>query len=393
MTAFQINPDIIPWACQHLNMTLKEFAHALNVSEQVVEAWRSGVKKPTLKQAQDIADKLLIPLGRLILEELPSLALEAADFRTVGNHHVTNPSLELNATYNMALTRQAWYRDCAIENDYNPCSCVGSIGLRTSVKEAAGIIRKVLVEDDSHLNGRKTWEKRFSSLIDSIEGKAGIMVMRNSIVGNNSSRPLSVEEFRGFAIPDAYAPLIFINGQDSRNAQLFTLIHEVVHIFLNRGGISGQDYLEASQNTVERYCNQVAAEFLVPEEGLLQNWHDSQKGNKPETVYDKIKQLASCYQVSTMVMIIRCRSINLINNNEARNLWQREAEIVRSQKCTRHGGSPYQNIANRVSRLFARSIIWQAESMQIQLGDAFKLLTVKNYSAMQKLSEEVGLPS
>ncbi len=392
MTAFQINPDIIQWACQHLHMTLTEFANALHVSEHIVDAWRRGVKKPTLRQAKEMADKLLIPLGSLVLDELPSLALKAADFRTVGNHAVTNPSLELNATYNMALTRQAWYRDCAIDNEYNPCSCVGSIVLGTPVKEAAGIIRKVLGEEDSLPKGQK-WDKRFSSLIESIEGKAGIMVMRNGIVGNNSTRPLSVEEFRGFAIPDEYAPLIFINGQDSRNAQLFTLVHEVVHIFLNCGGISGQDYLEASNNTVEKYCNKVAAEFLVPEEGLLQNWHVLQNGSKEETVYDRIKQLASFYQVSTMVMIIRCRSINLIENDEARDLWQREAAIIRSQKRTGHGGSPYKNIANRVSRLFARSIIWQAESMQIQLGDAFRLLTVKNYSAMQRLSEEVGLIS
>ena len=391
MVTFPINPNIIPWACQHLNMTTAEFARAMHVSEEVLECWRSGERKPSLKQAKAMAERLLIPLGYLVLEEMPSIAIDAADFRTVGNHHVANPSLELRATYNMALTRQAWYRDCAIENEYQPCNFVGSISLRTPVPTAVSAIRNVLKEDDVRHAGHRTWETRFSSLVEAIE-KAGIMVMRSSIVGNNSSRPLSVEEFRGFAIPDKYAPLVFINGQDSRNAQLFTLLHEVVHVFLNRGGVSGQDYLSSSDNAVERYCNQVAAEYLVPAESLRQNWHDSMPPKQTETPYGKIKRLASCYQVSVMVMIIRCQALGLIDGQDAGDFWQRETDLIRTQKhINRGGGNPYLNIANRISRLFARSIIWQAESMQIQLGDALKLLTVKDYCAMQKLSEEVGV--
>ena len=394
MPSFSINPSIVPWACQHLNMTLAEFARALHVSEHVMNGWKNGERTPSLRQAKAMAERLLIPLGYLVMDELPSLSLDAADFRTVGNHHVTNPSLELRAIYNMALTRQAWYRDCAIENEYQPCSYVGSISLRTPVKVAAAAIRNVLKEDDVWQMEHRAWGKRFSALVDAIEEKAGIMVMRSGIVGNNSSRPLSVEEFRGFAIPDEYAPLIFINTQDSRNAQLFTLLHEVVHIFLNRGGVSGQDYLSTSNNAVEQYCNRVASEYLVPADALRQSWQDSKPLKQTETLYDKIRRLASCYQVSVMVMIIRCRSLELIGSQDASDFWQRETDLIRSQKRTRGGGgNPYQNIANRISRLFARSIIWQAESMQIQLGDAFKLLTVKDYSAMKRLSEEVGVPS
>ena len=396
MSSFRINPAIIPWALRRLQMSREEFARALGTSAAVVEAWEKGTKQPTVRQAQTLADKLFLPLGRLVLRELPQIALNAVDFRTVGNRRVAAPSLELWATYNQALTRQEWYRECALENEYAPCACVGTITLNTPVHEAAARLRKVLGEaENAWETGHRSWERRFAALVDSIEEKAGVMVMRNGVVGNNTSRPLDVEEFRGFAIPDEYAPLIFINGQDSRNAQLFTLVHELVHIFLGRGGISGQDYLKNSENATERYCNQVAAEYLVPEKSLRQSWRDA-AGQQPqsETVAGKVERLASRYQVSNLVMLLRCRSLELLDSQTARELWRQETEAIRRKRqLLGGGGNPYRNLANRIGRLFARSIIWQAESMEIQLADAFRLLGVKNYQAMQRLSEEVGVLS
>ena len=390
MTAFAINPDIIPWACQRLDISLAEFARAMHVSEHVMEGWRSGKRKPSLLQARQLADKLLIPLGYLVLKRMPRITLDAVDFRTVGNRRVNEPSLELWATYNMALSRQEWYRDCAVENEYEPCSYVGSISQKTPVKKAVETIHMALGNLEMPQNTGRTWEKRFSGLVNAIEEKAGIMVMRNSMVGNNSHKPLSVEEFRGFAIPDKLAPLIFINGQDSKNAQLFTLLHELVHVFLGSGGISGQDYLEDTENSVERYCNQVASEYLVPADELRQSWLEQCESK--DNLYGKIKGLASCYQVSNMVMIIRCRSLGLIDAQEAYALWQEEVDAISSSKKSQrgNGGNPYLNIANRVSRLFARTIIWQMETSQIQPEDAFRLLSVKNYEARRKLSKEVG---
>src|SRR5690606_23963375 len=96
----------------------------------------------------------------------------------------------------------------------------------------------------------------------------GILVMRNGVVGNNTHRPLSVEEFRGFAIADEFAPLIFINGADYLSAQMFTLAHELVHVFVNASGISNLQDTYSSNNAIERFCNQVAAELLVPEAEL-----------------------------------------------------------------------------------------------------------------------------
>ena len=218
MSSFPINPAIIPWAMRRLHLLRADFAQKIGTKENVVDAWLAGEKLPTGKQAQKLADLLFIPLGYLMLDELPDISLDAVDFRTSGNHRLEEPSQELWATYNEAVYRQQWYKEYAIDNEYAPCDFVGSMSMKTPVVEAASKIREILQLAEDDLSSYKTWENYYNRLIYAMEEIAGVMVMRNSMVGNNSYRLLSVEEFRGFAIADPIAPLIFINTKDSRNA-------------------------------------------------------------------------------------------------------------------------------------------------------------------------------
>ena len=390
MSKFPINPAIIPWAIQRLRLSRADFAHKLGTSENMVKAWESGEKKPTGKQAQEIADRLFIPLGYLMLDELPDISLDAVDFRTSGNYRMKEPSQELWATYNEAVYRQQWYKEYAIENEYTPCEFVGSLNMMTPVMEASKKIREILQLGEDDLSSYKTWENYYNRLIYAMEETAGVMVMRNSMVGNNSHRPLSVEEFRGFVIADPIAPLIFINTRDSRNAQLFTLIHEFVHLLIGHGGISGNDLLGKVSNKVECYCNQVAAEFLVPEDSLRQNWPNEIRGI--EELHNVIKKLGKRFHVSGMVMIIRCRYLDLISELVAGQLWEKEVAAIQiAKENSSGGGDPYKTMLNRISPLFARTIIYQAEAGEIQLGDAYKLLNVKNHAAMKAFAKELGV--
>ena len=390
MSKFPVNPAIIPWAMQRLRQSKADFAHSLDTSEKVVDAWIAGKKQPTGNQAQEIADRLFIPLGYLMLDDLPDISLDAVDFRTSGNHRLKEPSQELWATYNEAVYRQQWYKEYAIENEYATCEFVGSLSMKIPVMEAAAKIREILQLSDDDLASFKTWENYYAGLIYAMEETAGVMVMRNSVVGNNTSRPLSVDEFRGFAIADRIAPLIFINSRDSRNAQLFTLIHEFVHLLIGHGGISGNDPLTKPDNMVERYCNAVAAEFLVPQEILKQKWSDSWRTE--DELYENLKALAKNFHVSVSVMIIRCRTLNLILPIIASSLWEKEQAAIQQAKDKAGGfGKPYHNMLNRISPLFAKTIIYQAEAGEIQLGDAYKLLNVKNHAAMKAFAKELGV--
>ncbi|HMM61712.1 MAG TPA: ImmA/IrrE family metallo-endopeptidase, partial [Candidatus Rifleibacterium sp.] len=81
------------------------------------------------------------------------------------------------------------------------------------------------------------WESFFNILVERSE-QAGIIILRSGKVGNNTHRTLDVKEFRGFVIYDELAPFIFINGADAKAAQIFTLVHELAHVWLGASGVS-----------------------------------------------------------------------------------------------------------------------------------------------------------
>jgi len=119
-----------------------------------------------------------------------------------------------------------------------------------------------------------SFENYYTQLRNKIEA-LGVLVMRNSVVGNNVHRRLDRNELRGFAISDDRAPVIFINTTDTPQAQIFTLLHEFAHLLLGESGVS--DLSPHNPRKIERACNRLAAEFLVPSADFSELWRKDLK--------------------------------------------------------------------------------------------------------------------
>ena len=372
-----IKPEILRWARDRAGVPLE-----LAVSWfPKYAAWESGDERPTMAQLQTFASKTRTPLGYFFLSKPPEETLPIPDYRTVGDRGVTRPSPNLLATVYAMQRRQDWMREYLIEQGAEPLPFIGSATIRTPVAEVAASIRKVLGLDAYWAQSKPNWEKALRYLTDASED-AGILVVQNGVVANNTSRKLNADEFRGFVLSDPYAPLIFINRADALAAQMFTVAHELAHLWLGQDGVFNLQGLEAAPNKVEGFCNRVAAEFLVPEMTLRTAWQEGTQS---------FQQLAKQFKVSELVAARRALDLGLVTRDEFFAFYNEyQAEDRRKQEAAAGGGNFYYNQPFRVGKRFAEAVMRATKEGRLLYRDAYRL-TDLNGRSFHKYAHELGL--
>ncbi len=213
--------------------------------------------------------------------------------------------------------------------------------------------------------------------------KIGVMAVINGVVGNNTHRQLKVEEFRGFALADPYAPLIFVNGRDAKSAQMFTLAHELAHIWLGKEGISGFEHLLPDSMGTETWCNQAAAEFLMPSNEFYRKWRQFSQERVP---YEPLKQF---FKVSPVVIARRAMDLDLIDRDQFLVFYQGQTK-QQGQKKRMSGGDFYNNQNARVGKYFAAHIISAAKGGEIGFKEAYDLTGLYG-GTFQTYAERLGI--
>lgn len=364
-----VNPSILAWARERAEFTVSEIAKKLDLKQEKVEAWERGDKKPTFRQAQRFADKTYIPFGYLFLNEPPQEQLPIPDLRTVGDHPIGEFSLALKDTIRGCFERQEWYKDFCREQELQRPGWIGSV----TIDEFDSAVAKLdtLLNNSIGLRPRE-FHNYYTELREKIEG-LGVLVMRNSVVEGNTHRPLDREEFRGFAISDEYAPIIFINTADTPQAQIFTLMHEFVHLLINESGVS--DLNHQNENIIEKFCNRIAAEFLVPTREFIVLWKntlDDWRINLPD--------LASHFHVSHWVIARRALEVGFIDGKQ---FWGHYSKILtdlkkeKEKQKEKEGGPTYYRMVNtRYSKRLATAVASEALSGRMLLRDAQRLIGI-----------------
>jgi len=336
---------MLRWACERAGLEIGELTHRI----PQLPAWVHGEKQPTLKQLEGFAKATHTPVGYLFLPEPPVERVPIPDFRTVANARLDRPSPDLLETLYLCQQRQEWYREFARFVGEPPLPFVGSVRVGDEVVEAAARIRQALAFDLEERRQLPTWTHALRRFIEQADA-LGVLVMVSGVVGSNNTRKLDPREFRGFALADAYAPLVFINGADSKAAQMFTLAHELAHVWLGQSALSDAQAVAAPEHEVERWCNQAAAELLVPLEAFRAAY-DRRAELQPE-----LGRLARRFKVSTLVILRRMFDAGGLNRDA---FWQAyEEELARLLALPKgSGGDFYLTLGARAGKRFARALV------------------------------------
>jgi len=377
-----ITGKIVKWARERIGKSQQQIADDLGsgIRAENIDDWEKEKARPDFKKAQKLADSLHVPFGYLFLPEPPANDIRVPDLRTVGSKPITEFSPNLLDQLRNLLLKQEWYRDYVNEQGRKPLDFIGRFSVRSRFEEVAADIREELGITERFRAAASNWEAFLTNFMTSAEA-AGVLVIRSGVVASASRRPLSVKEFRGFVISDAMAPLVFINGRDSTSAQVFTLAHELAHLWIGKSGISNPNPRKRSAdevNEIERFCNRVAAELLVPHSEFLRRWRES------DTVENNVHTLVRHFRVSTHVILRQAFEQDKLTRDEYEKRIQAEEERFKAQKAS--GGSFYRNIRIRNSRILTASVLDAIHENRVGLRDAATLLgckvpTLKNVAA------------
>ncbi|ACI21400.1 ImmA/IrrE family metallo-endopeptidase [Thermodesulfovibrio yellowstonii] len=357
MSKIDINKEILIWAINRSGLNLD----IIKKKFPKIDKWLNDEDKPTIKQAEQLAKMLYIPFGMFFTRALPEDEITIPFFRTKGEQRKLSP--ELIDTIHIIKQRQDWIKEYFLQTGNEPLDFVGTVSLEDDINDVSAKIKNRLGLKENWAAVFNTWQHAFNYFKEAVE-EIGIFVIINGIVGNNTRRKLDVQEFRGFVITDKLAPFVFINGQDARAAQIFTLAHELVHVWLGKSAIFDLRELLPADDKTEQFCDRVAAEFLVPQNAIRDIW-ETYKDDE-----DKYQKLAKHFKVSELVIARRALDINLINKEQFLNFYK---YYLNKERIKYKGGDFYLVQLQRVGKKFGQIVYLAVKEGALLYREAYKL--------------------
>lgn len=366
-----VTPSVMKWAREKAGYSVAEAARKIGRPEQEIAQWEEGTLPPSLPQARRAAEVYKRSVAVFYLPEPPRDFDTLRDFRHLPQYMSREYSPELALLIRRLRMRQEWLREFLIAQDGEEFPFLGTASTRTPSGDVAKAIRDALgislLKHTSYSDRREA----LNLWIDGAES-TGICVCRQGMI--------DCEEARGFVLADSHAPFVYVNSSDALAAQLFTLVHELVHLWINEPGISnleGLDLDEASSELrIERFCNRVASETLLDDQMLDEQMR---LPCRPFELAEMIDQASSKLTVSGEVIARRLLDRGLISSSRYGNL--RDAFQKRwvdyRQKRRRGGGNYYSTKVASNSRTFTRTVFGAYRGGALSLRDAAGLLDVK----------------
>lgn len=379
-----VKPEIINWILQSL-----QFENVASSAIELLHKWQSGEKTPTFNQVEDMSKKTNIPFGYFFLDKPPVEECSIVEYRTIDSAKIAEPSRNLVDTVDQMTDIQEWMVEYVVENGQEELGYVGSAAGKTQVLSVAEDIRKTLdIQADWYIDNQNAGDS-FRFLKGRIEN-IHVLVMMSGIVGNNTRRKLNVEEFRAFTLVSKYAPLILINSCDSDSGKLFSILYELAHVWVGENSFyNAPIHADFENREVEKFCNAVAAELLVPTKSFLEKWQSDH-----DDILDKIEKIARSFRCSRFVVARKALDHGKISREiyeqivkELTNQFKEWQERQKESKGT--GGDYYRSLASKIDRNFVTALARSASEGRTQYTEIYRL-TNTNRKTFGRLLETVG---
>lgn len=379
MNRVPVKPDLLRWARERSGRTVESLAGKF----PKLHEWETKKAQPTLKQLEAFAKATYTPVGYLFLQKRPVEVMPIPDFRTMRHGRLERPSPDLLDTVYLCQQRQDWYRDFARSVGEEAHGFVGSANPSANVETTAARMRDALGFDLDERRRLSTWTEALRRFIEQADA-LGVLVMVSGVVGSNNRRHLDPEEFRGFALADPIAPLIFVNGADTKAAQMFTLAHELAHLWVGQSGVSDTEARAVPDQEIERWCNRVAAELLVPIDRMRREY------DKSAELEVEVNRLARHFKVSSLVILRRIHDAGGLTGNALWSAYDEELARLR-RRPESSGGNFYLTLGARVSKRFARALVVSTLEGRTSFTESFRLLGVKRMTTFHELGHSLGI--
>ena len=392
MNRVSIQPALLRWAPERSQRSAVE----LQKRFPQLEAWEQGNTLPTLKQLEAYARATRTPIGYLFLPEPPIEAMPVTDFRTIGDADVNRPSPDLLDMLYLCQQRQDWYRDEARTSGEQPLAFVGSLDTSEVTINAAARLRDTLEFDVEQQRRVRTWSEALRRFIQQVDS-SGVLVMVSGVVGNNTHRLLDPKEFRGFALADPFAPLVFINGKTPRlrksllwptRSLIFgseNPVSRTHRLTLSKTPTFVADAESTPQHSSERWCDSVAAELLAPARMLREEF------NADTPLNIEANRLARRFKVSVAVVLRRTKDVVGLSDDAYWHAYRQAAKQAQESQKKKRGGDYYRNSGARCSKRFARALVASVLEGRTSYTESMRLLDIKNPSTLGTLAQKLGV--
>lgn len=376
-TSVSIVPEVLDWVFKNTSETIEN-----RKAYRLLEQWKKGEKTPTFNQVEEVSKALHIPFGYFFLRQPPQEDHSLLQYRTVHIEKFETPSRELVDTIQDMVCIQDWMHEYVKRNNEEPLQVVGSGEHDASVEVLANRIRSDLDIPLNWYELTKDADDSFKFLREKGEA-AGIIIMMSGIAGNNTRRSLNLEEFRAFTLVDNYAPLIFINATDTINGRLFSLVHEMAHVWVGQNSVfNGSSFSLRKHGYIEVKCNAVAAEILIPQETFKKKWENDITPDAKK----KICQFARYFKCSTTAIARRALDQKYIAKSIYEDIAE-QSQISCAEKVKSSGGNYYATMATRIDTRLLFALASSITNGTTLHTEAYKL-TNTNRTTFSRLLEQ-----